>query len=81
MATELKIETETAYDDPEKGTTDAVVPAYPRDEKPREITPPQYLEVKKGEAKDAPRKPTPKPKKKVSKWILLKLWFNTYRYA
>ena len=24
-------------------------------------------------------RPAPKPKKKVSKWILWQLWFNTYR--
>lgn len=27
----------------------------------------------------AAAKPAPKPKKKVSKWILWQLWFNTYR--
>jgi hypothetical protein len=30
-----------------------------------------------------PNSPTPKPpaKKRVSKWILWQLWFNTYRYV
>lgn len=28
-----------------------------------------------------PTKPVPKPKKKVSKWVLFRLWFNTYRYG
>lgn len=26
-----------------------------------------------------PKKPAQKPKKKVSKWIVFTLWFNTYR--
>lgn len=30
--------------------------------------------------KSAPSKPSPKPKRKVSNWILWQLWFNTYRY-
>ncbi|KAJ3773855.1 hypothetical protein FB446DRAFT_834926 [Lentinula raphanica] len=77
MASDLKIETEKVYDDPEKGTADAIVPAYPRDEKQLEVV--QYLEVKKSETKEAPKKPTPKPRKKVSRWIRFKIWFNTYR--
>lgn len=30
-------------------------------------------------SKPAAAKPPAKPKKKVSKWILWQLWFNTYR--
>lgn len=64
--------------------------AYPKDEKKG-----LYPDEKKGDVsvlpvaelkKDAPAqvnrpKPAPKPKKKVSKWILWQLWFNTYRYT
>jgi hypothetical protein len=64
-----------AYDAAEKGTLEITAPA------------PALLEVKdekklikEKEALPTLAKAAPKPpKKKVSKWILWQLWFNTYR--
>ena len=84
-----------SYGDAEKGMIDVnahgtvVVPTFPKqspdyplDEKKPSYEPASKFEPPK-EKKDTPApppaKPTPKPKKKVSKWILWKLWFNTYR--
>ena len=77
-----------AYSEAEKGLLE--VPrlpeaAYPKDEKKD-----PFRDEKKGdvaistvaipEKKDTrPAKPPPRPKKKVSKWIIWKLWYNTYR--
>ena len=80
-----------AYSEAEKGTFETprqLEVAYPKDEKKG-----LYPDEKKGDVaafavaelkKDTPAavnrpKPAPKPKKKVSKWILWQLWFNTYR--
>ncbi|KAF7791249.1 hypothetical protein EIP86_002263 [Pleurotus ostreatoroseus] len=77
-----------AYSEAEKGTLETPQLAYPKDEKKA-----LYLDEKKGALdvaalpvpelkKDSaarPSKPTPKPKKKASKWILWQLWYNTYR--
>ena len=76
-----------AYSEAEKGGIDSPKAVYPKDEKK-----PIYLDEKRAvdvaaypvpEKKDTPAtrpaKPAPKPKKKVSKWIIWKLWFNTYR--
>lgn len=86
MSTDL---TSATYNEAEKGTVDATssLPVLHSDEKnvvavkvtPVEIAPPKFIEAKE-KGLDAPKKPTPKPKKKVSKWILWTLWFNTYRY-
>lgn len=81
-----------AYSEAEKGTLDTPRPmevAYPKDEK-KEIYPDEksgavtvntfaVSELKK-DAGARPTKPPPKPKKKVSKWIVWQLWYNTYRY-
>lgn len=80
-----------AYSEAEKGTLEmprAMELAYPKDEKKQ-----LFPDEKKGDVgvaitelkKDSPApvnrpKAPPKPKKKVSKWILWQLWFNTYRY-
>ncbi|GJE86866.1 hypothetical protein PsYK624_029490 [Phanerochaete sordida] len=66
--------------------------AYPKDEK-KDLYPDEKKDLAQVSAlpvaeltkeKDTPAavnrpKPAPKPKKKVSKWILWQLWFNTYR--
>lgn len=43
-----------------------------------------HTDIKSVDLPSAPKPPTAKPptkpKKKVSKWILWQLWFNTYRY-
>ncbi|KAF7295113.1 Urb2 domain-containing protein [Mycena indigotica] len=68
MSTEKLPPSIPAYSDAEKGILDTIPPSsyYPADKK----------EVVK---QPAPPKPSPKPKKRVSKWILWKIWFNTYR--
>ncbi len=65
--------------------------SFPQDEKNQEekkmefASPPFPLSQEKvALAAAAPpkiAKPVAKPKKKVSKWILWKLWFNTYRFV
>ena len=84
-----------AYSEAEKGTLEmprAMEVAYPKDEKKG-----LYPDEKKEDVavntvavpemkKDSPAavnrpKPAAKPKKKVSKWILWQLWFNTYRFV
>lgn len=74
------------YNDAEKGTLEVVsLPnlskQYP-DEKTVALvdTPPaKFLDVKQALPPPATKKPAAKPKRKVSKWILFTLWFNTYR--
>lgn len=79
-----------AYDDAEKGTHDAprpVQPAFPSEEKKDpfvndEKTAVAVAAFELPSSKETPApaaKPAPKPKKKVSKWIVWTLWFNTYR--
>src|SRR5882757_9089107 len=78
--------------DPEKGLLDSqAVVSYNGDAKPPlttvDISP---LSKEKDSAVTTttkevvvtakPSKPPPKPKKKVPLWIVLTLWFNTYRY-
>lgn len=79
--------------DPEKGTLEplAVQLSYKNDAKPEDLLSPTFgaakekekekdLTVATKEVAVAPKpKPAAKPKKKVSKWILWQLWFNTYR--
>ncbi|KAF8892609.1 hypothetical protein BD779DRAFT_1436875 [Infundibulicybe gibba] len=70
--------------DPEKGTLDPLPLRTPFDEKnekaalSQDLTIPTFELPKSKEVVIAPR-PTPKPKKKVPKWVLFVLWFNTYR--
>jgi hypothetical protein len=77
--------------DPEKGTLEPPL-TYNPDVKPALISGDSSPALVGSKEKDgaltttkevvvAAKKPAPKPKKKVSKWILFKLWFNTYRYA
>lgn len=60
-------------------------PSYPVDEKKALSTTVRVFPAPKEKKEPAPA-PTPAPprpaakKKKVSKWILFKIWFNTYRY-
>ena len=73
-----------AYSEAEKGLLNDVprLPeaAYPKDEKKDPFKDEKKVDVAIVEKKDVrPSKPPPKPKKKVSKWILWQLWFNTYR--
>ena len=81
-----------AYDDAEKGTHEhirQVQPSYPADEKKDPfanekgpaVTALAVPATKKEPTAALPPKPAPKPKKKVSMWILWQLWFNTYRYV
>lgn len=82
-----------AYDDAEKGTLDKVT-VFPVEKKPASYPSDDKKEVfpdeKKGEvafaAPPAPKDPfasmkATKGKKKVSKLIIVKLWYNTYRYV
>lgn len=66
-------------------------PSYPLDEKKPELSPPNppsfYAAPKEKEKEPvkaivptAPARASGKQKKKVSRWIIFKLWFNTYRY-
>lgn len=83
-----------AYDDAEKGTHEPprpVQPSYLADEKKDPfandekkalaVTAMPVPAMKKETHAAPPAKPAPKPKKKVSKWVLWQLWFNTYRYV
>ena len=58
-------------------------PSYPTDEKKALVSanffPPPKEKEKPAAAAQPPARPPAKKKKKVSKWILFKLWFNTYR--
>ena len=57
-------------------------PKYQADEKKADLTAPVLFPLpkeKKETPSAPPAKPSPKKRKKVSKWILFKLWFNTYR--
>ena len=79
------------YCDAEKGILDAPrgpEATYQRDEKKETFSDEKKADVALNnvtvnEAKkdSRPAKPPPRPKKKVSKWILWQLWFNTYRYC
>lgn len=86
-----------AYNDAEKGMIDihaphptaaapafvSQAPTYPLDEKKADLATTALYQPSK-EKKDlavAQVKPVAKKKKKVSKWILFKIWFNTYRFA
>lgn len=62
---------------------DSQAPKYPTDEKKGELVPANFFPPPKEKespkaAAPAPARPTTK-KKKASKWVLWKLWFNTYR--
>ncbi|KAI3610765.1 hypothetical protein WG66_007170 [Moniliophthora roreri] len=67
-----------AYSDAEKGTPsdDGVSPLPPvyMKEANKEVTLPSLEKQPKNDSK-----PPAKPKKKASKWVLWRLWFNTYR--
>ncbi len=73
--------------DPEKGTLDPVPQlSYNPDVKATIEVFPNSKEKDSGVVTTtkevvvaAKPKPAPKPRKKVSKWILWKIWFNTYR--
>jgi hypothetical protein len=77
------------YDEAERGTQEAhpgppTVPARALiDEKMVDGKEAKSSLVVSSEVVPVSNAPTPKPpaKKKVSKWILWKLWFNTYRYV
>lgn len=69
------------------------VPSYHSDEKKRDLSPPNppnfYAQPKEKEKENESAKAvvsaaparSPAKKKKVSRWVLWKLWFNTYRYV
>ena len=74
-----------AYSDAEKGLREPEA-AYPKDEKKDLFRDEKKIDaaanaVAVAELKKDPRpaKTPSKPKKKVSRWILWQLWFNTYR--
>jgi hypothetical protein len=73
MSTEKVDSPSPAYSDAEKGILDSlpVQLAFPKDKKDAGALTAQ--------TKDAPKPAKPKPKKRVSKWILWQIWFNTYR--
>ena len=77
-----------AYDDAEKGTGDAVlspkaaltrpsavVPLKDEKDPAAFASPPKKLDA----AAAPPAKPAARPKRKVPRWVLWQLWFNTYR--
>ena len=75
----------TVYDDAEKGTLDVHSGSFTvaalglGDEKfDEKAKPPGIITAEVVPATASPTKP-PAKKKKVSKWILWQLWFNTYR--
>lgn len=90
MSSDKKSET-PAYSDAEKGTLEPlsisvhnVQPlSYSEDKKTLvDVAPPKFVDVKQSLPATAvikAAKASPKPKRKVSKWILFQLWFNTYR--
>lgn len=62
----------------------AQAPSYPLDEKKVDLSSPTLFpppKEKKETPSAPPAKPAPKKKKKASKWVLWRLWFNTYRLA
>lgn len=66
-----------AYSDAEKGILDSLpvqMSYFPRDKKDAGA-----LIAKTKQAPTPVVKTTPKVKKRVSKWVLWKIWFNTYR--
>ena len=77
-----------AYDDAEKGTLDKVT-VYPVEKKPLSFPADEKKDLFPNEKKDVIPAPQVKKdpyaapkggkKKKVSKVILVKLWYNTYR--
>jgi hypothetical protein len=65
-----------AYNDAEKGILDSLpvqVSYYPKDKKDAGA-------LTDSKSAPPPVKPTPKLKKRASKWVLWRIWFNTYRY-
>lgn len=74
-----------AYDDAEKGTLEvnpeqmAIVPLGYKGK--REDTATVIAKEVTPAATKLASKPAGKKKKKVSKWILWQLWFNTYRFV
>ena len=62
-------------------------PSYSTDEKKAAIgsanffPPPKEKDSATKTTVTVAARPSPKKKKKVSKWILWKIWFNTYRYV
>ena len=83
----------TIVDDPEKGTLEVVLPTVPvlsqpsQDSTVNSLSRPAADEKKVADITVVPAMvPTSKhasaaqkPKRKVSRWIQLQLWFNTYR--
>jgi hypothetical protein len=75
--------------DPEKGTLETLPPTlvYNQDVKtaldvfPASKEKDSAVTTTTKEVVVAAKKPAPKPKKKVSKWVLWRIWFNTYRYV
>ncbi|KAL7283221.1 hypothetical protein ACG7TL_002648 [Trametes sanguinea] len=79
-----------AYDDAEKGVNEQVI-VYPVEKKPLTFPSDEKKDLFPNEKKDAAALQPPQvkrdpyalqkgaPKKKVSKWIIVKLWYNTYR--
>lgn len=73
----------TTPPDPEKGILEPPLLSYdPKDDEKAALSkdPPGAPDLKTPAVIPArPARPAPKSKKKVSKWILFTLWFNTYR--
>lgn len=75
------------YGDAEKGTLDTLPypgspPVLSKESTAVSIvvSPSKSLDLKQGlPSKEGVKRPAGKPKKKVSKWVLWTLWFNTYR--
>lgn len=76
------------YSDAEKGTLEVLPPQSPTttydEKKAMDLVTVYPLSSVPALKKDAPSPPVgvmrpQKPKKKVSKWILWTIWFNTYR--
>jgi len=70
-----------AYDAAEKGTLEPAMPpqALILSSKDEKMLMQEKEALPSLEKAAAPKPPVKKPKKKVSKWILWQLWYNTYR--
>ncbi|GBE82485.1 hypothetical protein SCP_0408690 [Sparassis crispa] len=90
MSSEIPKVLAPAYDDAEKGTFDVhsspvdliynekQALTFPKDEK--ELAVASVFPVSEAKKEQTPPKtPSKPPKKKASKWIILQLWYNTYR--
>ncbi|KAJ6455800.1 hypothetical protein C8R45DRAFT_588436 [Mycena sanguinolenta] len=72
MSTEKVGSPAPAYSDAEKGILDSLpVLSFPKDK--------EKATALAAQTKAAPRPAKPTPKKRVSKWTLWRVWFNTYR--